>query len=295
MNTMLSSRLFVRLTTNELVIAPFSGHQADMKRAQTIPLINNEIVGTHIVNLTAIARHLAATAHEYGISNPRLHIEAPFINETNPCTLLSLALCCSKQFTIERISTASNSKNLLTSFLPTGYQHTYRWAALFILCCGIVGFATYIWMEKLHHSVATQTMHLNALHATKTSLQQQATKARQLAQENTQLEKKLAHYAHLKPAAAYSERICGDIARALPAASKLLQLSLDQQQAVITIKGITTQPTALTEFIKKLAQQHADYTFSLVNLKKQKHAQTAQGQERQIFYAFAIQGALHKI
>jgi Tfp pilus assembly protein PilN len=284
----------VRLTANELVIAPFTGHQADMKRARIIPLTHNEIVGTHIVNLTAIARHLAAAAHEYGISHPRLHIEAPFIDQTNPYTLLSLALCCSKQFTIEHISTAPNDKNLLTSFLPTGYQLTYRWAALFLLCCGIIGFTTYTWMGRLHHAVATQTKRLNTLHATKTSLQQQATKTRQLTQENNQLEKKLTHYTHLTPAAAHPERICGDIARALPTASKLVQLSLDQQATGVTIKGITTQPTALTGFIKKLAQQHTDYTFSLVNLKKQKHAQSEQGQEQQVFYAFTIQGLYTK-
>ncbi len=188
MRTFLTPRLFVRLTANELVIAPFSGPHADMKQAQTITLINNEIVGNRIVNLTALARHVAAAATRFGLKQPRLIIEAPFIDETDSCALLSLTLCMARQFTIERISTTPNGKNLLSSFLTPAYHHIYRWGAFLALCCGIVGYIAITATSTCNRALKSQKSHIATLTAMGSSLQHKATEAHKIEQENITLE-----------------------------------------------------------------------------------------------------------
>lgn len=289
MYTHTSQRLFVRITTNELSIAPFIQHHADTHRARTIPLINNEIVGTHIVNLTALAHHLTTAAQEFGLTKPHLIIEAPFINETDPYAVLSLTLCCARHFTIERISTAPDSKNLLASLVPSGYHHIYRWGALMALCWGLSGYIMIKSSSSCNHALTAHRSQLATLTSITASLQRKATEAQKIEQENVTLEKKLTHRTQHATTALHPEKICTAIAHALPEAGKLVQLSIDHHPATLTIKGITQHPAEITGFIKKLATTQRDYNFSLVSLKKQKGLRV-QAKQEPVLYAFAIQG-----
>jgi hypothetical protein len=292
-----SHTIYIKLTTNELLIAPYKNNKPLLSEAQIVLLTNNEIVNNHIVNLTAIAQHCRNFITTNHYQKPHAVVEASFLSSPEPCATLSIALCLSKcGCHIDRISVSPQSQDLLTFFMPPRYVHIRYWLA------GIVLSASALILFIVHQHTAMcnytheQTMYIKSLTTDIAQLTAKAQKLSTLEKENAQIDATCTFLATLPKL--YPRDVCAALAQSLPATGRIdrITIATDPQQhhnrsdtrSTITLQGYIDKPHKLHTFIKKLAKAYPAH-FSLIQLTHQVPSLTKKPSSNSDLYSFILQ------
>jgi Tfp pilus assembly protein PilN len=288
MKTQNSRTLHLRITPQEIVI--LSEDKTDASQQRTHQLATTDIINHRVINLTALARHIDNLVKELKFTNPHLVVEAPFLEENDHYALLSLALCLSKSgCAINSIYSAINGRNLLDAFLPSGYHQIYRWLALCGACLCVAWLGLSSQSIKFSQTLKTNNHIIKSLNDSNNDLKKRVALVHDLEKENAILKKKASALTALNHHTFYPKELCSNIARTIPATTKLLTLDTGQKPGAISLTGITTQPHEINAWVKKLSGQQNNFKFSLASLIKQKRIKVP-GKKSPAVYAFMIQG-----
>jgi len=319
----IQQHVYIHLTESWMYIAHVKKNKHSYRQlASTLhELKHTQVSNNRLYNLTALHKHVANFITANNLRNPRLSINTTLANQKTPCTVLQLALCFSKSsLQIETLTAAPNGSvfpqhlatipidhnapNLLEDFLPSHHKNAH-WAlaatvtCLLFACIGLTAFQRTVQADLTNATTQLQSRkhELQAAQNKATTLQNLEKTNKALQEKITVMNSQLLH--NNNPCT-----ICATIAKKMPKQSYLTFLEIGSQDITdkkepapqtipLTLRGTTSNPREVNDFVKHLNDAFTEAQFSLDRIRKAQKTKNATTKARAPHvYSFTINGVI---